>query len=325
MNSAAPKWKKLGHLFAPGDHQLPFDCPQYAQSPQALVCDGFVRVFFSTREREPASGKFLSHVAFADFDWELKTVLRVCDQPVLPLGRIGCFDEHGIFPINVIRVGERVYGYTCGWSRRKAVSVETGIGLVISENDGQTFERLGDGPILTATLHEPCLVGDGFVKRFGDRFYMWYIYGLPWRKYETAKEPERIYKIAFATSENGIDWEKAGGSQLIENSLGDDECQALPTVVEDRGRYHMYFCYRYATDFRCNADRAYRLGYAFSDDLIHWTRDDSSVGICRANASGAWDSDMMCYPHVFRHDEKLFLLYNGNEFGRHGFGIAVAE
>jgi hypothetical protein len=31
---------------------------------------------------------------------------------------------------------------------------------------------------------------------------------------------------------------------------------------------------------------------------------------------------MQCYPHVFECDGKVYLLYNGNEFGRYGFGLA---
>ena len=36
------------------------------------------------------------------------------------------------------------------------------------------------------------------------------------------------------------------------DSLGQIECQALPTVAWINDRWHMYFCYRYATDFRTN-------------------------------------------------------------------------
>jgi hypothetical protein len=85
----------------------------------------------------------------------------------------------------------------------------------------------------------------------------------------------------------------------------------------------MYFCFRYATDFRNNRDKAYRIGYAFSDDLEIWTRDDDSVGI--DVSEGSWDSDMLCYPHVFNCEDKIYMLYNGNEFGRFGFGLAVLE
>ena len=34
---------------------------------------------------------------------------------------------------------------------------------------------------------------------------------------------------------------------------------------------------------------------------------------------------MLCYPHAFELRGKVYLLYNGNEFGRYGFGLAVLE
>ena len=75
------------------------------------------------------------------------------------------------------------------------------------------------------------------------------------------------------------------------------------------------------TDFRRNRDRGYRIGHAWSDDAERWTRDDEAAGI--DVTPGDWDSDMLCYPHVFECDGRVYLLYNGNEFGRHGFGAAV--
>ncbi|WP_197455311.1 glycoside hydrolase family protein [Stieleria neptunia] len=284
-----------------------------------------MRIYFSSRQRDADTGKFRSHVLYVDFDWELQKVLRVTEQPALPLGGLGCFDEHGIFPFNPIRVGDRVFAYTCGWSRRVGVSVETGIGLAISDDGGITFRRIGDGPILSATRHEPCLVGDGFVQRFGDVFHMWYIFGHPWQQFPGQSEPDRIYKIAHATSPDGVHWTKDGGDQIVADAIGDGECQALPTVIERGGRFHMYFCYRYPNDFRTNPDRGYRIGYASSDDLQHWVRDDRQVGIERSASAEVWDSQMMCYPHVFHHNQNAYLLYNGNEFGRRGFGLAVAE
>jgi hypothetical protein len=82
----------------------------------------------------------------------------------------------------------------------------------------------------------------------------------------------------------------------------------------------MYFCYRDAFDFRTNAKSSYKLGYAYSDDLINWKRDDGAAGI--SPSENGWDSDMLCYPHVFQCGENVYLMYNGNEFGRHGFGLA---
>ena len=85
----------------------------------------------------------------------------------------------------------------------------------------------------------------------------------------------------------------------------------------------MFFCYRQPSYFRKNRDRSYRIGYAFSDDMVDWVRDDSKVGI--DVTEGSWDSDMLCYPHAFHCDNKIYLLYNGNEFGKCGFGLAQLE
>jgi predicted GH43/DUF377 family glycosyl hydrolase len=162
---------------------------------------------------------------------------------------------------------------------------------------------------------------DGFVRIFSGVFHMWYIYGTDWKVYKFSKNPERTYVIGHATSENGIDWKKQG-MQIIE-SMYEGECQALPTVIRISNRYHMYFCHRNSNDFRNNPKNSYRFGYAYSDDLMHWTRDDKNTGI--TTSKNDWDSDMVCYPHVFQWDNQVYMLYNGNEFGRFGFGLAVLE
>jgi hypothetical protein len=314
------KWKKLGRLFDPGAHRLPSGCRSHAQAPQALVLPDVVRIFFSTRE-PGADGEFVSRVAYVDMDHELRQVLDVSATEVIPLGGLGTFDEHGIFPLNVLQDGDSVLGFIGGWSRRVAVPVDGAIGLARSRDGGRTFERLGPGPVMAATLQEPFMVGDPFVLRHEGLLHMWYIFGTRWLTEPGTGAPERVYKIAHATSPDGRRWQR-DAKLIVPDRLGPDECQALPTVFARGGRFHMHFCYREAFGFRTDRTRAYRIGYCHSDDLLTWTRDDAEAGI--DVTEGAWDSDMMCYPHVFTCGERQYLLYNGNEFGRHGFGAAVA-
>ena len=315
------KWIKLGQIFDPTEHTLPNGCFGFAQSPQTLVFDDFVRVYFSTRARDD-NGKYLSHVAFVDFDKKFQKIIKISDKVVIPLGDLGCFDEHGIFPFNVVRSERRILAYTTGWNRRASVSTDASIGLAISDDNGLTFKKVGAGPVLSASLHEPFLVGDAFVRIFGDTYHMWYIHGTRWVTHTVGEPPDRIYKIAHATSADGISWQKEG-RQIIGDRLNDEECQALPTVIQIANRYHMFFCYRQSSDFRKNRSRSYRIGYAFSDDLVNWTRDDANVGIDVSEEG--WDSDMQCYPHAFEMDGEIYLMYNGNEFGRFGFGLAKLE
>lgn len=316
------KWQKRGLIFNPTNHLLDFECTDYAQSPQAVVYDGFVRVYFSTRNKDE-SNKFVSRIAFVDYNKDFTEIIGHSKKEVIPLGETGCFDEHGIFPFSPLVYENKIIAFTCGWSRRISVSVETSIGFAFSEDNGITFKKIGKGPVLTSSLKEPMLVGDAFVQVYDGIFHMWYIYGKHWLN-ATDNEPEaRVYKIAHATSKDGISWIKEEGDQIIEDNIDANECQALPTVIRIKNKYHMFFCYRHATDFRQNPKRSYKLGYAYSDDLQSWRRNDVDKGIDISDSG--WDSEMMCYPHLFEAYGRIYLLYNGNAFGKYGFGLAELE
>jgi hypothetical protein len=311
---------KLGKIFDPTEHTLPQNCTEFAQSPQTLEFKDFVRVYFSTRFADPGGQTFRSHVAFVDMSKDFSTVLRVSQKPVIPLGALGSFDEHGIFPMNVIRHNGEVWGYTCGWNRRVSVSVDTAIGLVVSQDEGETFTRLGMGPILGPSLNEPFLVGDAFVIKSNDEFHMWYMFGQRWKREKENSTPDRVYKVGHATSKNGMDWCKEDGVQILPDRLGSDECQALPSVIHFGNKFHMVFCYRGVHGFRSDPSKGYKIGYATSSDLKTWHRNDDVLGF--QTQVGDWDSDMQCYPHLAVISNKTYLLYNGNSFGRYGFGAA---
>jgi hypothetical protein len=316
------KWQKRGLIFDPANHYLNFECVDYAQSPQVVVYDDFVRIYFSTRSKDSLN-KLVSRIVFVDFNKDLTKIVGHSKKEVIPLGKTGCFDEHGIFPLSPLRYQDKIIAFTCGWSRRMSVPVETSIGFAFSEDNGVTFKKLGNGPILTSSLKEPMLVGDAFVRIYDGVFHMWYIYGKCWLAAANNEPEARVYKIAHAISKDGIAWEKEEGRQIIEDVVGVNECQALPTVIRIENKYHMFFCYRYATDFRQNPKRSYKLGYAYSDDLKSWKRDDVNKGIDISDSG--WDSEMMCYPNLFEAYGKFYLLYNGNMFGKYGFGLAELE
>ncbi|MBP2283052.1 hypothetical protein H4V97_001370 [Flavobacterium sp. CG_23.5] len=314
-------WKKRGKIIDPTQIHLGNGCTEFAQSPQTIVFDDFVRIYFSTRKRD-AKGAYLSLISYIDMDLNLEKIILFSENEVIGLGELGTFDEHGIFPINPFKEDDKIYAFTCGWNRRISVPVETSIGITQSNDNGKTFQRLGNGPILSSSLKEPVLVGDGFVQKYNEMYHMWYIFGTKWIPKTESEPVARVYKIGHAISKDLLNWQKEEGKQIIADVLNQNECQALPTVIKIGNTYHMYFCFREATDFRDNSKRSYKLGYAYSSDLIHWTRNDSLSGITISENPKEWDSEMMCYPHVFSVKDKVFLLYNGNDFGKYGFGFA---
>lgn len=317
------RWRKLGRIFCPDDYLLPHTCIGFSQAPQALVLRDRIRVYFTARQLDSDGCGYFGQVCYADFDHSLTNCLGISQHEVIPLGKMGCYDEHGIFPLHVARVGSRLLGYISGVNRRVSVPVDGAIGVAESFDSGFSFNRVGDGPVVAPSLYEPCIAVDPFVLTVGNVHHMWYVYGLGWAAPTTHPEPDRVYKIGHAVSVDGLSWTKTNVKHLIADRLNETECQAMPTVAKIGDKYHMLFCYRQASDFRINLNRGYRIGHAVSTDLINWWRDDTQLSL--EISENGWDSEMLCYPHMFWHDEKLFLLYNGNAFGRYGIGLALLE
>ena len=320
-SAAAPfAWRKLGKVFTPQDVPDRPWMSEFAQAPATLVFDEFVRVYFSCRPPADGHGRYVSYAAYVDLDRaDLLRVLRVAEQPIMSLGGLGAFDEFGTYPVSVIRDGAAIRAYYGGWTRCESVPFDVAIGCAESGDDGESFARMGTGPVLGASLDEPFVISGPKVRRFDGRWFLWYIAGRTWKSVGDRFEP--VYRIRMATSDDGIVWSRAG-RDLIETRIEDDEAQASPDVLRAGGRYHMFFCYRHSTDFRGKA-RGYRIGYASSTDLITWERDDDRAGI-DVSESG-WDAEMISYPHVFELDGTTYMAYLGDGVGRYGFGLAVLD
>jgi len=314
------RWKKLGKVFDPKDLNTESWMSEFAQSPTVLIREKTVRVYFCSRPEPSPEGLYLSYVSFIDLDRKnLLKVLRVCDRPVLSLGEYGSFDEFGTYPVTVIPDGEEIRIYYAGWTRCESVPFNAAIGLAISRDGGENFQRLGDGPVLSYTPDEPFLLGSPRVRRFNDKWQLWYVAGKEWRKIDN--KPEPLYKIRLATSDDGINWVKEG-RDLITDKLGKIECQACPDVCFRNGLYHMFFSYRYISNYK-GREGGYRIGYASSEDMLHWNRNDDLVDI-ECSETG-WDSEMVNYPHLFELDGHTYMFYQGNGMGKTGFGLAKLE
>ncbi len=314
------KWKKLGRVFNPQEVENISWLKEFAQAPSVLIYEEFIRVYFSCRPAADSNGQYVSYSAFIDLNREnLFERVNISKEPILKLGELGTFDEFGTYPSSVIRNGNDLFVYYGGWTRCESVPFNVAIGIAKSDDDGQTFKKLGPGPVLSYSSGEPFILSGPKIRRFNNKWYLWYIAGSKWIL-DNGK-PEPVYKIRMAVSEDGLNWTKIN-KDLIESKVEENEAQASPDVFIYEGKYHMYFCYRYSSNYR-GKNNGYRIGYASSDDLINWKRDDSKAGI-DISESG-WDSEMISYPHVFELDKNIYMLYLGNQVGRYGFGIAKLE
>ncbi len=314
------KWKKLGKIFNPtltsgGDWMR-----EYAQSTSVLLLESCVRVYFSCRPLPDSTGKYVSYLGYVDLDRnDLTKVLYVSEKPILELGDLGTFDEFGTNPASVIKVGDQIRIYYCGWTRCESVPFNSAIGVAQSRDEGKTFAKLGKGPVLSYSPEEPFLLGSPKIKWFNNTWYLWYASGSDWL--ENNGKPEPVYKIKMAYSSDGIHWLKEGRNSVAVK-LEKNECQASADVFLYKNQFHMLFSYRYSVGYRAK-EAGYRIGYASSDDILNWKRDDSKAGISLSEEG--WDSEMISYSHTFELNGNMYMLYQGNNFGKFGFGLAILE
>ena len=303
------KWKKLGLIFSPNQR---FDWMySHAQLPVANHLEGSIyRVYFASRTREQQS-----QIGYVELDiTKPYNILYVSEKPIFTPGPIGFFDEHGVFPASIVDYKGKKWLYYIGWSKGyKQPLFYASIGLAISNDGGRTFHRYSRAPILSRSEHDPCLVTSPHVFIDGDICKMTYVSGIKWE--DVNGKLKSYYHIKYAESKDGVNWDRKGIVSIDFRSDKESNI-ARSCVIKESSSYKMWYCYVYDTT-------PYRIGYAESEDCIHWLRKDYMVGIS-VSAQG-FDSEMMCYPNVVVHKAIKYMFYNGNRFGHDGFGLAIAS
>jgi len=298
------KWRKLGRVFcAHGETDW---MHSHAANPVVdQVRDDVYRVYFNTRDALNRSSVGWLEV---DLRWPTR-VCRLAKTPVLSPGGIGCFDDSGCSIGSIARQGKQLLLYYLGWNLGVTVPWRNSIGLAISHNEGETFERVSIAPILDRSDADPYSLSYPWVLQSQGKWHMWYGSNLGWGKGRA--DPPYFYVIKYATSCDGNVWKRCG--KVVEPSCA-EYALARPCVMKDADRYRMWYSY---------GGHAYRIGYAESVDGVSWSRRDDEVGI--APSPGGWDGESIEYPCVFDHGVQRYLLYCGNGYGKTGFGIAVLE
>ena len=311
------RWEKLGIIFSPTQEIAPAWMDQYAEAPFPLILENTVRFYFACRTPLDSKGLCVSQMGYVEVDRQnLHKITNVSAQPVLSLGERGTFDEHGTrFPC-VQQSGNETICYYSGLSRCASVRFNVAIGAATSLDGGVTFEKMGPGPLFSFSPTDPFLVSEPRVYKSDKNWYMAYGGGLRWENVEGEFQP--ICRIRMAHSSDGLNWTPTKKDILAE-TVHPDEIQGCPSIVFLDNRYHLFFSYCSARSLRGSGPK-YRIGYASSIDLAHWIRDDDKAGISVSDAG--WDSEMICFPYAFELDGSVYLAYNGNDYGKMGFGLA---
>ncbi|NML47785.1 hypothetical protein HHL11_28815 [Ramlibacter sp. G-1-2-2] len=299
------RWRKLGQVYCPAGEVDWMRTHAAVPIAEPLGGDLF-RVYFSSRD---AANRSFTGSLVIDIR-RPQQVLELGREPVLAPGELGTFDDSGAMATWLTTHGGRRHLYYIGWNLGVTVPFRNSVGLAVA-GAGEPFRRFAPGPMLDRSLHEPHFVASCCVLPDGERWRIWYLSCTGWQQRDG--RPEHRYHIKYAESADGVHWERHG---LVAIDYAHDGEYAIsrPSVLRDADRWRMWYSYR---------GDAYRIGYAESADGQRWCRLDAQAGI-DVSPSG-WDSEMIEYPFVFDHGGQRYMLYNGNGYGKTGFGLAILE
>lgn len=263
-----------------------------------------VKVYFCGRDDHNRS-----HIGYAVLDMDRDgEIVGFSAEPVLGLGELGCFDDNGVTPSCVVRDGNKTLLYYVGWNQGSTVRMHLFGGLAVSEDGGWTFQRWSRAPILERVDFEPFLNTAPWVVREGTAWRMYYVAAVGWAHRDLPR-----YHLRMATSKDGCVWERSG-HVAIDFAGPDENALARPYVIKDGNVWRMWFAHKGDT---------YRLGYAESLDGQSWVRRDELAGLDVSDSG--FDSEMIEYAAVFKHRDRYAMLYNGNNYGYGGIGLAWGD
>ncbi len=297
-------WRKLGMLFCPDGE---FDWMRsHASNPVPLhLEDDLYRIYFSCRDSLSRSS-----VGFVDIDFGRSFErVRLSETPVLSPGKLGLYDDSGVSVGCILRKQNQYYLYYLGWNLSVTVPWRNSIGLAVGEGSDPVFHKVSRAPLLDRSEVDPYSISYPFVLHDEGIYRMWYGSNLSWGP----EQKDMAHVIKYAESTDGLHW-KREGRIAIAHKESSEYAVSKPSVLKEHGLYHMWFAHR---------GESYQIGYAQSENGLEWRRMDERAGIA-CSATG-WDSEMLCYPYVFFRGSEKFMLYNGNEYGKSGFGIAQWE
>ncbi|HTA77716.1 MAG TPA: hypothetical protein VK791_11195 [bacterium] len=299
-------WKKLGFIFKPSGNSSWMKT--HAAVPFADHIKGDIfKIYFTSR-----NSKNYSHLASLKINLNSPTkIYDLSQKPLLKPGEPGTFDENGAMLSWIVHNKKKSYFYYIGWNLGLTIPFRNSMGLAAQLNSSQKITKSFKGPIMDRDINDSCFVTNPCVLKEKDHWKMWYLSCIKWKKISTGFMHH--YYIKYAESKDGISWDR---KNLVSIDFKNKSEYAIsrPSVLKENGIYKMWFSYR---------GKFYQIGYAESKDGKKWTRMDQKAGLS-VSPSG-WDSKMVEYPHVFDHKGKRYMLYNGNGYGKTGFGIAVWE
>lgn len=301
-------WQKKGCLYNPEEYNNDPKLLTHAANPLAVHLEKDIyRIFFSGRDY-----KNRSSVGAVDIDIVSQEIIYKHKKPFFTFGEDNSFYHAGVSIGCTYSTNAKRYMLFMGWQTPHNKHWRGDIGrLIITENAELELEN--ESPLISSDSIDPISLSYPWIEKDSSGLYhMWYGSTLSWQ----STNNEMIHVFNHATSQDGDIWLKTG--QAVPHIEGVAQAFSRPTVLPgENNTYEMWFSYR------SGLGETYRIGYAKSITPEKWELDLPATGITISESG--WDSEMIEYPFVFQHNNISYMLYNGNGFGKSGFGLAIRQ
>ena len=303
------KWAKKGLIYV-ADGRFSW-AKSHAMIPTPdIINDDTLRIYVTFCDEQG-----IGRVGYVEVDaYNPAHIVALSSEPVLGIGEPGTFDENGVLQCSVVSPSDGIkYLYYAGFEIGTKIRYRLLSGLAVSRDGGKSYQRVQQTPVLERSDTELYFRGGPFVMLDDGIYKAWYVAGSNWIVIDGKSMP--VYTINYLESPDGVHWGKKG-KVCIDITHENEHGFGRPYVIKTGGLYRMFYSIRIK-------HKGYRLGYAESADGITWNRKDASIGLDVSD--DGWDSQAVCYSAVVTLKNKTYMFYNGNEFGKTGFGYAVLE
>jgi hypothetical protein len=262
------------------------------------------RVYFSTRDVANRSS-----VAYFDLDMQTLQVKNTAKDPIASFDT-STFYSHGISVGGIYeKLDGRKFLTFMGWHIPTNEHWMGYLGEMEILSDNKSIEIQAKPLIKPDDMIDKVSISYADIVHTDATYYAFYGSTETW----DAGNQEMIHVINVATSKDTQHWEKHGlAVPYHKNKI---QAFSRPTIIKIDDTWHMWFSYRGG-----NGDK-YKIGHAKTTNLLSWDLDLENASLY-ANPNVAWESEMVEYPYVFEYQNEIYMLYNGNSYGKTGIGLA---
>jgi len=277
----------------------------YASNPAALtITDSHLRIFFNSRDFQNRSKIYSIDLHGEELEPDYDSVSLQYSN-----GTQGSYFSHGLSVGQIFSIDDKKSLSVMGWKNYVGKHWEGRIGYIPFDTEGN-LTVLESRPWMDLDSLDPISLSYPALYKDNNSTVIWYGSTLTW----DVGNGEMLHILKEAKLSN--DGRVVKGDNIMPYVLGSAQAFSRPAIVQiDRD-------FLLAYSYRGNTTR-YRIGFMILGDF----NSASHLGGIPPflTSKEEWESEMVEYPSFFSFQKQMFMLYNGNAFGKTGIGVVRVE